>query len=398
MKPRLSLAIRSAGLGLVLAVMAVLVAACGSDDPTPTATSRQQPTATATPTTSTAATPTPDSSVSASTRIPLVADFQAIPDAVIDRLYQEALAEAAQGGELLTYLFSPNTEHEVFMERFPGITEQVVTAGLARPAKIIQEHDAGQRTADWQSGSIAQVFPLVERGLTEDYDWAAAGVPSILIEPELNSWVHSVSSWSLNFNGDVLDKSDVPTDLNDLLDPKWEGKLVGSPFFVPPALGSWGLRFGKDAAVELGKALVDSGNLLLTNNPNPLLFSGERPILLFHTSANAVTNSELLGGPLDFRHYEGSGLFFTHAVVVEGTKVPSTVALKALWSVTLEHARLAKEAGAGWPAHPGPLADRTDPNIADFAANESFFERELLENWVLRNEITQAVRGAVITQ
>jgi len=411
MNRRLSLTIRTISLCMVLVVIATLAAACGND-PTPTATAPPKPTATAVPVEPTATpkktapiaapkktapTATPDLR-SASTKIPLVADFQTIPDAIIERLYKEALVEAAAGGELLTYLFSPNKEHEVFMERFPGITEQVVTAGLARPAKIIQEHEAGQRTADWQSGSIAQVFPLVDRGLTEEFDWGAVGVPEVMIEPELNSWVHSVSSWSLNFNGDVLQKSDVPTDLNDLLDPKWKGKLVGSPFFVPPALGSWGLRYGKDKAVELGKALVESGNLLLTNNPNPLLFSGERPILLFHTSGNAVVNSRLLGGPLDFRHYEGSGLFFTHAVVVKGTKVPSTVALKAVWSVTPEHDRLAREARAGWAAHPGPLADMKDPNIADFAANESFFERETLENWILRNEITQAVRGAVLTR
>jgi hypothetical protein len=409
---------RLIGLGLVLATIAVFLAACSSD-PTPTPTSRPAPTATSTataipptatptPTLRPGATPrptanptpvptsTPTPSGAASSRLPLVAPYKPFSSEVIETLYQAALEEAASGGELLTYLFSPSEQHKVFMERFPGLTENVVTVGLTRPSRIIQESDAGQRTADWMSGSIAQIFPLSDRDLAQEFDWAGLGVPAELLEPEMNSWVQGVTSWSINYNAQVIDPSDIPTDLRDFLDPKWRGKLAGTPFFVPPAMGSWGMRFGQGEAVALTRQLIDSGNLLITNNPNPLVFSGERPVMLFQTPTNALINSQLQGGPLDFKLYDGTGLFFTHAIVLENSQVPNTAALKAIWSATVEANQLDKQAGAGWSLSAGPLADPVDPILIAYAKNLDLLERETLENWTQRNDITNAVRGAIL--
>lgn len=98
-------------------------------------------------------------------------------------------------------------------------------------AKVIKEYEAGVTP-------VFDVFPLPlsftkrigEAGAIEKVDWAGIGVESDLIDPNGNSvWINTIAR-AVFYNTDLVKAEDAPTKLEDLLDPKWKGKLIGPGF------------------------------------------------------------------------------------------------------------------------------------------------------------------------
>ena len=375
MKPRALFAI-------ILGIVALIASGCGGSDSTPTAVQVAGS----------------GSELAASSTVPIIAPYEGVPEALIDELYELALEEAKSGAKLRTYLFGANDLNVTFMNRFPGITEEVVVTGLTRSSRIVQESEANQRTADYAATSIAQAAPLMERGLLEQIDWARWGVPKSLIEPELNSFVADVGNTANIFNTEKLNKSDLPSSLFDFKDSKWEGKLTATPGLLPAAMGSWAMQFGTDSAIELLDDLIGSGTLLVTNNASQLVLSGERPVLMAGSPAFGANVGWLQGAPIDISFYEGSQLIPLHAIVIRDSEARHTAILKAVWSTTIDGRRLAIQEKAGWTASMGPLADPDDRMVKEIKENVSFFSRETLENWQERNEKTGAIRQFVLNQ
>ena len=324
--------------------------------------------------------------VARSSSVPLFAPFVDIDPGAIRRVEQLARQEAERGGKLLGYYFPPDERNKAFMEDFPGLVEEAQGPfGPAMTTRMIQEASAGQRTADWNLGSLRATASMAQRGLVAEIDWAAYGVPQSLIEPRLNACVCGVSNYVIMFNTRAVSADEIPTDLHELRDSKWRGKLVADPGLLPGVMAAWSLLKGHDMArtKQLTGELLKSGNLLITSSAIPLVLSGERPVMLGHAAATATLLGWLKGAPVDLKYFRGSGTFPLVFQVMKNSRVPNMALLRILWEVSDPGRQTMKKLKVAWHTGIGPLANPDDRlvKLRKQAFDQGLLWRETLENW-----------------
>ena len=165
---------------------------------------------------------------------------------------------------------------EPFNKRFPGIKVNVV-ADPQGPTKMIAESRSGKISADVTQQTLGSVLEVQKRGLLANIDWSLAGVEqrNVLLDGQagaMHNFVYSI----LYANGKVV-PADLPKTWEDLLDPKWKGKMVISDFLFPRLMGFLALEWGPDRTEQWGHDLIDKQNILVTNAPREnFLKTGER--------------------------------------------------------------------------------------------------------------------------
>lgn len=97
--------------------------------------------------------------------------------------------------------------------------------------QLIEENSAGIKPSfDVFPLPLAFTTGIGEGGAIESIDWAGMGVNPELIDPNGNSvWIDTVPR-AVFYNTDLLTGDDIPTKLEDLLDPKFKGQIAGPGF------------------------------------------------------------------------------------------------------------------------------------------------------------------------
>lgn len=132
-----------------------------------------------------------------------------------------------------------------FEQQFPGIkVEAICQPAPTIPTRIIAEYTAGKLSIDAASQSVGgHLINLIDRGIVRKVNLSNL----VRMDPE-NMWMGGylyvetsvVPVWGYNTN--VVAPADVPKSWEDLLDPKWKGKIYmsgfgnihGSMFFTRP--------------------------------------------------------------------------------------------------------------------------------------------------------------------
>lgn len=184
---------------------------------------------------------------------------------------EDVIAAAAEEGSVAI---------NVSTTRFPASAGPAMSAALA--AKFGVEIDvelinnspvpvmAGQIIEETKAGITPSfdVFPLPlsfttaisEGGAIEDIDWAGIGVDPEFIDPEGNAvWIDTVPR-AVFYNTKLLTGDDIPTKLQDLLDPMYQGQIAGPGFGDAYGMVSVPV-LGEEAAAEWLKALYDDQGL-----------------------------------------------------------------------------------------------------------------------------------------
>jgi len=165
---------------------------------------------------------------------------------------------------------------DYFPKRFPGIKVNVV-ADPQGPTKMIAESRSGKISADVTQQTLGSVLEVQKRGLLARLDWSLAGVDKrdVFFDGEAGAMHNFV--YSILYAKDKLTAAEVPKKWEDLLDPKWKGKMVISDFLFPRLMGFLALEWGPDRAEQWGRDLLDKQNILVTNAPRQnFLKTGER--------------------------------------------------------------------------------------------------------------------------
>jgi ABC-type thiamine transport system substrate-binding protein len=134
---------------------------------------------------------------------------------------------------------------------------------------------AGQSTAEAKAGvkPSLDVFPLPlsftkaigDGGAIEKIDWAGMGVDPAFIDPAGNAvWIDTVPR-AVFYNTDLLKGDDIPTKLEDLLDPKYKGKIAGPGFGDAYGMVSVPV-LGEEAAANWLKALYTDQGLTVISS------------------------------------------------------------------------------------------------------------------------------------
>ncbi len=200
--------------------------------------------------------------------------------AAIDALYQKAKKE----GSVVVWGPQKNTlsyisEH--FNKDYPGI--KVVTAASLRSGpKIIAEAKAGKHSLDTFIFPISSgMLPLHQRKLLAKGPWDIFGVPKE--KQYLNGHVAGLNNlaYVVVYNTKFVKPNEVPNKWEDLLHPRWKGRLLGSPFLFPHLMSYFNLVWKDDRVAAYTRKMVNEQKILLPRGPREgFLKSGERHLVV----------------------------------------------------------------------------------------------------------------------
>ncbi|WP_158743900.1 ABC transporter substrate-binding protein, partial [Acidisphaera sp. L21] len=150
---------------------------------------------------------------------------------------------------------------QAFEARYPGIKVRYVGAPWQETAiRLSTEARAGSVKGDLFDGGVTS-FPLQAAGLVASYrPEAAANFPAEFKDPDGLWTANIIQIATPSINTDAVKDSDVPRTLEDLLDPKWKGKLAwtdspsasGPPGFIGNVL----MTYGKEKGMAYLEALA----------------------------------------------------------------------------------------------------------------------------------------------
>lgn len=144
----------------------------------------------------------------------------------------EVKAGAAKEGKVVWYDSVPRAEGDAilaeFQKAFPFIktAEYLEVPGAAKTARITQESRAGGPTADVTLDGPASGMRHAESGFLLPVNWKALG-----IEPDKNrtpnEYLIAITTplFGILYNTDKVKEADAPKTYEELLDPKWSGRV-----------------------------------------------------------------------------------------------------------------------------------------------------------------------------
>ncbi|NIO69032.1 MAG: extracellular solute-binding protein, partial [Anaerolineae bacterium] len=114
-----------------------------------------------------------------------------------------------------------------FMEKYPFIKAEYYRAsGEDVLAKASTEAKAGQHFADVLEGADLQIFQAVKEGLVAPYvSPEVAAYPEGASDPNGMWTVSRVNAVVIAYNTELVKPEEAPKSYEDLLDPKWQGKI-----------------------------------------------------------------------------------------------------------------------------------------------------------------------------
>ena len=199
---------------------------------------------------------------------------------------------------------------QAFQAKYPDIKVQYVGAPWQETAlRLTTEARAGSVKGDLFDGGVTS-FPLQAAGLVASFrPVAAANFPSEFKDPDGQWTANIIQISSPSINTDQVADKDVPKTLDDLLDPKWAGKMAwtdspsasGPPGFVGNVLMTYGQEKGMAYLEKLAKQRIASvpaiQRVVLDQN-----IAGQYPLVLciynYHAAISAAQGAPVRWLPL----------------------------------------------------------------------------------------------------
>ncbi len=250
-------------------------------------------------------------------------------------LYDAALAEGKLTYYTARFLYQEEAVVNAFKRAFPGIEVDLVRyPGGKLYEMILTEEAANRLTADvFLLTDIGLMTDLNERGLlAEHYPPAADKYPA---EAKLEGYIYppEMSFQVIAYNPELVDADEAPKDWEDLLDPRWKGKIG----MVQAGAGgsTWAETYmtRKTFGVEYWEALAEQDPLIHTGALTfwRNLMSGEIEVG-FGASQASYMDKVHMNAPIEWV-FPPSGLpvFFTLMSIVEGGPNPNAAKLFMNW-------------------------------------------------------------------
>lgn len=232
------------------------------------------------------------------------------------------------------------------------------TPGPSMPqvaSEIVQAAKAGTPapTDVWMEDS-GPMHALISGKATLTYPWASLGndlhinVPSEAIGPGNIGVAFGTNIYVIGYNPKTVPKSEVPSSYQDLLNPKWKGKIASnvyaSGFYQLAAAGnSWGyqktLNFVQQFSHQIG-GLVRCGDL-------NVLLSGQYDIIAPECSTQTFIFAQRKGQQVGYVvPSDGPAIDELYTGVPKTAKDPAAAALLTLFMVTPEGQQLSWQENA----------------------------------------------------
>ena len=231
-------------------------------------------------------------------------------------------AGARKEGELLVYTAAAvNKGLDDFARKYPFI--QPRNFGADAPSvtrRVLEEYRAGRHVVDGYELNIGALRPIRDAGHLQAF-----------LSPEFQStrpeaidpgryWVHDYASYlSLGYNTKLISEKDVPSSYDDLLDPKWQGKMaIPGTSTLGNGVGVIVIEKGEDFVRKLGPQKIKVFEITGRAVAN-FVVSGEVPLSPSIFSSH-MANSASQGAGVGWRAL--GGVYSTIGAVALAAKAP----------------------------------------------------------------------------
>jgi iron(III) transport system substrate-binding protein len=338
-------------IGVFLTGLALVMAACS---PPLAATPTAAPTAAPKPTTASAPAEAAKPAAAQPTAAPAAKAASPAEDEIA-KLRSQYYDAAKTEGKLVIYGVGPpelfNPVKEAFNQDFPGISlEGVDQRGRETREKILAEQQSRNYVVDVAISGPDTQAALIEAKITEDF-------PSQFVDkvvPELkpqyaSSNPRSVNIYTIAVNTNLVPAGQEPKSWNDVLDPKWQGKLAMDD---PRGSGPGGtiLSGVEQVLGQEWSAKLAPQKVFFATQAGPLwagISRGEYAMFLSGQHTDVIVQKQA-GAPVkQVRPAEGIGLTPIAQSLIKGAPHPNAGKLWIDWSLSEKGQQVLGDLGYG---------------------------------------------------
>ena len=219
---------------------------------------------------------------------------------------------------------------------------------------LTAEREAGEAPTDVVFMSMTQMGQYVDKGYAAELDWEALGVdPRRSWEAQEgvdgNAVGVSNDQYTNFYRTDEFDEADLPKTIGDWLDPKYKGLTCAPSFLFRAGNGFIAFYYDKDELVDIHKRMIEENDLLVTDDCNEFILSGEKPLMyLGYGNPPALLDSGVVG---QFWN-PGFGVNMFNVAVASNAPNPNAARLFAAWHTSRKASGIIWEVvGRGWAAY-----------------------------------------------
>lgn len=248
-----------------------------------------------------------------------------------------------------------------FQKDYPMVREAkyVEVPSGQKVARVQQESQAGGPTADVDFGNPATAEKYYKQGFVREIDWQALGVE---ISPELTptSYMVAVAApiYGILYNTTRVSEAEVPRSFDDLLNPKWKGRIgtwarAGGFRNLSATWGDQPVREYVSKFAELQPRLYDS-NFTVAQ----AVGAGEIDLAytIYHTTLPTIQR----GAPVKWVYLDPTPMDVLYGFVLRYGENPNAGKLLLKWLASPKGADVYEEvAGRGNPFIPESKTART---------------------------------------
>jgi iron(III) transport system substrate-binding protein len=220
-----------------------------------------------------------------------------------------------------------------FEAKYPGVTVSFNRADSVPTAiKVLDEGKAGAVRADVVDG-IETEPPIAKAGLVDAYVSANADKYPAELKDANGLWIATnLYFLTPGFNTNLVPRAEAPKTLDDLLDPKWKGKMAwstargaGGPIFAGAVLRMLGQDKGMDWLKRFAKQDVVNTDITARAVLDQVI-AGEYPIALEIFNHHAALSAQK-GAPVDWIKLDPIAAPLQVASVLKGAPHPNAARL-----------------------------------------------------------------------
>jgi len=222
---------------------------------------------------------------------------------------------------------------EAFEKAYPGVELQYVRSDeIPMSAKLLAEGKAGRVQADVFDG-LSNMVPLKRAGLVVPHGSPSAGkIPADLKDRE-GYWISIlIYVFSPGINTTLVSKEQAPKTYQDLLDPRWRGKMAWNPGSIAGALGFVGATLtsmGEARGMDYLKALSAQRIVNIEASSRAILdqvIAGEYPMGLMMFNHHTVISAQK-GAPSDWIKLEPVPIALDAVAILKDAPHPNAAKL-----------------------------------------------------------------------
>jgi ABC-type Fe3+ transport system substrate-binding protein len=225
----------------------------------------------------------------------LVAAAQAAGETEFGLVWAESTFGGAEGARQFQALFNKLYGTNIRINFTPGPSMPDMAA------RVTQEVAAGRKTStDVLIATDSNLAPLLTRDVLEEYDYGALSprISSDLIAPRRLALEVAGNFPGITYNTDLVPEAEVPRRLEDVLNPKWKGRIAStataSYFEHVAARPEWGAERMKAFVSRLSQQV---GGLIRVGE-TPRIISGEFLMLVLQSGSHQLGRPGMEGAPV----------------------------------------------------------------------------------------------------